>query len=57
MKHSLPLGECHHLGIWFAASGWDEIRVGNWLLDQGYSTSGLTARRIQRAYFEQMETA
>lgn len=54
-KFALPLTECHNMGTSFATHDWSEEEVADWLLDQGYSTEGKTARRIQRAYFEQQQ--
>jgi hypothetical protein len=50
----MSIHEANQLGTDFAAHGWDEIRIGEWLVDEGYQPNGLTAHRIQRAYEAQL---
>ena len=53
-KHSMNIRVARKYGTKFASHGWGEQEVGDWLMEQGYRLDGLTAKRIRRAYLEQV---
>jgi len=53
MEYAMSLSKAQTYGIQFAAYGWNEAHIGDWLVENGYKVNGATAQRILKAYTEQ----
>lgn len=51
--YAMQINTARKLGQDFFVQGWSEIGIGDWLVDNGYRSDGLTARRIVRGYVDQ----
>lgn len=50
----MSLRDCQECARSFVVAGWSEVRIGNWLVDNGYKANGITAKRICRYYVDQI---
>ena len=51
---TIGLYQAHNYGVYFATYGYTKAAIVLWLEEQGFTGTGMSARRIFRAYDEQI---